>query len=383
MTDSSNAAPLGLYVHIPFCASICGYCSFVRGLVDIHLKERYVAALECEIRGAGADGERAPADSVYIGGGTPSLLEAAHVEQIIAACRDAFALAPDAEVTLEANPESADASKLAGFREAGVNRLSLGVQSFRDAELKLLGRIHTAARARAAVGDAREAGFENLSLDLIVGLPGQSPGDCLASVEDVVALGPVHASVYLLELYPGAPLGREVARAGLSPVADDAAADMYVAAMERLEAAGLRQYEISNVARPGWESRHNIKYWMDGRWVGFGSAAHSTRDGVRWKNVPGTEEYINRIGAGQDPAMERQVLTARQRLEDGLFMGLRLSAGVDAGALGDRYGVDVWSAYGARLARFVDAGLLVRKSGRLRLTRRGMLLSSEVMMAFV
>ena len=377
-------APLGLYLHIPFCASLCGYCTFARGLFDEGLKRRYVAALEHEIRlaGAAAVGAQASADTVYFGGGTPSLLEPAEIARLLAACRHAFELSPHAEVTLEANPESADRARLAAFREAGVTRVSLGAQSFLDAELRLLGRIHTAARARAAVRDARAAGFDNVSIDLIMGLPGQSLGDWLASVDSLVALAPEHASLYVLEIYPDVPLRREMARQSLEPAADDLAADMYLAAMERLEAAGSSQYEISNVARPGRESRHNMKYWTDGDWLGFGSAAHSTRDGVRWQNVRGAEEYIERV-EGQGPITERHVLTARERLEDALFMGLRLAAGVDAEALGRRHGIDVWASYGDRLAPFLDAGLLVGEGGALRLTRRGMLLANEVMSAFV
>jgi oxygen-independent coproporphyrinogen-3 oxidase len=384
VTKSSNAPPLGLYLHIPFCVSLCGYCTFARGLLDVGLKRRYVAALEQEIRGARQPAEApAPADTIYFGGGTPSLLDPLDVARLLAACRDSFDLSSDAEITLEANPESADRAKLPAFREAGVNRLSLGVQSFLDPELRLLGRIHAAARGRAAVEDAREAGFDNVSVDLIMGLPQQTLADWLASVESLISLEPVHAALYVLEIHPDVPLRREMASRGLEPVDEDAAADMYIAAMERLEAAGWRQYEISNLARPGLESRHNLKYWTDGDWIGFGSGAHSTRGGVRWKNVRGIEDYIDRVGAGRWPAAERQVLTARQRLEEALFMGLRLSAGVDADAVSRRYGLDVWTSYGERLAPSVAAGLLVRDGGTLRLTRRGMLLANEVMMSFV
>ncbi len=385
LTRVRNDRPLGLYLHVPFCPSICGYCAFTRGLSDAGLQARYVRALEQEIRRAGAEGggHRARVDTVYFGGGTPSLLEPGQVGRLVATCREAFDVTADAEVTLEANPESIDGPKLAALREAGVNRLSLGIQSFLDAELRLLGRVHSAARARRAVAEARASGFENLSLDLILALPGQSLADCLFSVETVASLAPEHASLYLLELHADGRLASDAARLGLAQGPDDLAAEMYVAAMERLERSGFQQYEISNLARPGRESRHNLKYWTDGDWIGVGSAAHSTRGGVRWKNVPGTEEYIERVAAGRDPAAERQVLTARRQSEDALMMGLRLAAGVDARELGARYGIDVWKAYGPRLAPFVEEGLLIRDGGRVRLTRRGMLLASEVMIAFV
>jgi oxygen-independent coproporphyrinogen III oxidase len=373
-------APLGLYLHVPFCSAICNYCNFNRGLFDAALKRRYVAALAGEIRNAG-QGE--PADTIFLGGGTPSLLDPAEVGALIAACRGAFDMPGDAEITLEANPETLTPETLDGFRRAGVSRLSLGVQSFRDAELRRLGRIHDAARARAAVGLARVAGFTNISLDLMMWLPQQSLADWRETVETLVALEPEHASLYLLELYPNAPLREDMARAGWSQAPDDDGAGMYEWALDRLEAAGYRQYEISNVARPGRASRHNLKYWSDGEWLGFGCGAHSTRDGMRWKNVAGTAEFIERIGEGRATTLERRALTSRERLEDALFTGLRLTAGIDVTAVGDRYETDVWDVYGERLAPALDAGLLVREERRLRLTRRGMLLANEVLVAFV
>ena len=194
---------------------------------------------------------------------------------------------------MEANPETVDEPRLAGYRAAGVNRLSLGVQSFRDAELRRLGRLHDAARARAAVDEARRAGFDNLSLDLMLWLPGQTLAHLDESLDALIEAGPEHASVYLLEIYPNAPLEDEMARAGWSRASDDDAADMYLRTMDVLERAGYRQYEISNVARPGRESRHNLKYWTDGEWIGFGPGAHSTARHVRWNNVAATSDYVD------------------------------------------------------------------------------------------
>jgi oxygen-independent coproporphyrinogen-3 oxidase len=372
---------LGLYVHFPFCSAICNYCNFNRGLFDAALKARYVDALVGEIRAAG-DRDRDPADTIYFGGGTPSLLEPDEVARVIGACRDAFALAADAETTLEANPETVSRDRLAAFRDAGVNRLSFGVQSFREDELKRLSRLHSASRAREAFAEARAAGFDNVSLDLMMWLPGQRVDQWLQSVDAAIDLGPDHLSLYLLEVYPNAPLRDEMARGNWSQAPDEDAEAMYLAAMERLEAAGLGQYEISNVARPGRQSRHNLKYWTDGEWSGFGCGAHSTRDGVRWRNVSSTEEYVRRVGQGTATAVERHALSADERLGDALFTGLRLTEGVDLAALERRYGVDVWARYGSELGRFVDAGILLREP-RLRLTRRGMLLAHEVMTVFV
>jgi putative oxygen-independent coproporphyrinogen III oxidase len=374
------SAQLGLYLHIPFCSSICNYCNFNRGLFEAGLKDRYVTAIEQEIRHGGA-GERA--DTVFFGGGTPSLLEPGEIERILSACRGSFEVAPDAEITLETNPETSSTARMAGFREAGVNRVSFGVQSFREAELRRLGRLHSADRARAAVAEARAAGFDNVSLDLMMWLPQQTPADWRASVEALIEVEPEHASLYLLELYPNAPLKEEMARSGWSLAPDDDAAEMYLWSLGRLDGAGYRQYEISNVSRPGLESRHNLKYWQDGEWLGFGCGAHSTRGGARWKNVPGTEDYVTRVSAGRPVAIDRRVLAPGERLEDALFTGLRLAAGLDVEDVGRRYGTDIWARYGASLQPFLDAGLLVHEGSSLRLTRPGMLVANEIMAVFV
>ncbi|HZB24840.1 MAG TPA: radical SAM family heme chaperone HemW [Vicinamibacterales bacterium] len=375
---------LGLYIHIPFCSSICNYCNFNRGLFDAAVKDRYVRALTAEIVRTGAGDA---ADTVFFGGGTPSLLEPDEIGGLIASCRGAFDLPPDAEITLETNPETVTRERLERFRAAGVNRISFGVQSFRDEELRRLGRIHSADRARRAVTAAREAGFDNISLDLMMWLPQQSTAQWQESVDGLIDVSPEHASLYLLELYPNAPLREDMARAGWSLAPDDDAAEMYLWSMARLEEAGYRQYEISNVARPGRESRHNLKYWTDGEWAGFGCGAHSTRVAatgtVRSKNVSSTTEYIERIEGQAPVTVEVHPVAAHERLEDALFTGLRLAVGVDVHALGDACGVDVWARYGAQLQPFLDAGVLRREGGRLRLTRAGMLVANEIMSVFV
>ncbi len=384
---------LGLYIHIPFCSAICNYCNFNRGLFDAAQKTRYVDALIADIRGPERTAlpenverpfhGRGQADTIYFGGGTPSLLDPSEVARIIGACRGAFDVAPDAEVTLEANPESVDVAKLAALRDAGVNRLSFGVQSFRDAELRRLSRLHDAGRARAALAEARAAGFDNVSLDLMMWLPEQRVEDWLESVDAAIAAGPDHLSLYLLEVYPNAPLKDDMARAKWSQAPDDDAATMYVTAMERLEAAGYEQYEISNVARPGRRSRHNLKYWTDGEWHGFGCGAHGTIGGVRTKNVPGVDEYVDRVSRGLPVAVDSRRMGSAERLGDALFTGLRLTEGIDLTTIRARYGVDVWEKYRIDLGRFVEAGLLRHDGQRLALTRGGMLLANEVMTVFV
>jgi putative oxygen-independent coproporphyrinogen III oxidase len=371
---------LGLYVHIPFCSAICNYCNFNRGLFDAELKEQYVTALVREIASQ-ADG--APADTIYFGGGTPSLLEPLEVEAIVGACRRAFTLSVDAEITLEANPETVTPERLAGFRAAGVNRLSFGVQSFRDEELQRLTRLHSATRAAEAYGMARRAGFGNISLDLMMWLPQQTIPQWLESVDALIGLTPDHASLYILELYPNAPLRDAMARGKWSLAPDDDAADMYLEAMARLEAAGYQQYEISNVAKPGRQSRHNLKYWTDGEWLGFGCGAHSTRRGVRWKNLSSTAEYIAAVASGGQLVVERRVLSAREALEEALFMGLRLARGIDVNTVKARFGIDVWDIYRRQLEQFREAGVLIYDGRLLRLSRAGMLLANEIMARFL
>jgi oxygen-independent coproporphyrinogen-3 oxidase len=371
---------LGLYLHVPFCSSICDYCNFNRGLFETGLKDRYVASLDREIRQSGR-GEAV--DTIFFGGGTPSLLDPDEIARLLDACRQAFDVDANAEVTLETNPETSTTARMRGFRDAGVNRVSFGVQSFRGEELARLGRVHSVARAREAPAEARAAGIPNISLDLMMWLPQQSTAEWRESIEALVEVGPEHASLYLLELYPNAPLKETMARAGWSLAPDDDAAEMYLWSLGRLDAAGYRQYEISNVARPGAESRHNLKYWQDGEWLGFGCGAHSTREGVRWKNVSGTEDYISRVVESRPTAVETRRLTALERAEEALFTGLRLAQGVDMTAVGARYGFDAWSRFGPGLGPFVTAGVVVRDGDRIRLTREGMLVANEIMSIFV
>ena len=378
--DLEGEGALGLYVHVPFCAAICGYCNFNRGLLDEDLKRRYVVALTREIERSG-DGRQV--DSIFFGGGTPSLLSAEEVTRVLEACRRAFDVAPGAEATLEMNPESCSAGYVSALLGAGINRISLGVQSFHDGELARLGRVHSAERAREAFAAIREAGCGNVSLDMMLWLPAQSRTACAASVEAMLALAPDHASLYMLELYPNAPLQEEAARRGWSQAPDEDAAAMYLDAFSRTDAAGYEQYEISNVARSGRRSRHNLKYWRDGEWLGFGCGAHSTRAGTRWKNLSETTRYVDAIEQGAPVAEAHRRLSVEERLGDALLTGFRLAEGIDVAAFGRRYGVDVEARYGSDVRRFVDAGWMIDAGGRWRLTRDGMLISNGVLSTFV
>jgi oxygen-independent coproporphyrinogen III oxidase len=376
----STTPSLGVYLHIPFCSAICHYCNFNRGIFDGALKEAYIDAIEAEMRRGSDSGA---VDSIYFGGGTPSLLEPDEIGRLIAACDTAFDVAAEAEITLEVNPETVTLDRLSGYRAAGINRLSMGVQSFRDEELARLGRVHSADRARQAFATARHAGFDNVSLDLMLWLPEQSVAQWLESVEAAIALAPDHLSLYMLELYPNAPLRDEMARGGWSQAPDEDAAEMYLAGMAHLEAAGYQQYELSNVARPNRACRHNEKYWTDGEWMAFGCGAHGTRHGRRWKNVSQTTEYIRRVQAGEDVVSEMRALSPDERLEEALFMGIRLTRGLHLQQIRERFGVDVWDRYGGALAPLVDVKLVEHIPPVLRLTRQGMLLANEVCSVFV
>ena len=267
-----------------------------------------------------------------------------------------------AEVTLETNPETSSRERMERFRAAGVNRISFGVQSFREPELKRLGRLHTADRAVRAVEEARAGGIDNVSLDLMMWLPQQTRDDWRQSVETLVAVGPEHASLYLLELYPNSPLKEEMARSGWSLAPDEDAAGMYLWSLERLDAAGYRQYEISNVARPGRESRHNLKYWQDGEWIGFGCGAHSTVEGARSRNVAGTDG-LHRTGPGWRVRDDRAPSTDRRGAARGCVVhGPAASDGIDIEDVGRRYGIDVWDRFGTDLAPFVAERLLCGKA---------------------
>ena len=298
---------LGVYLHIPFCSAICSYCNFNRGLFDPALKTRYVNALAREIRagvpfGAG-DGRPSVVDTIFFGGGTPSLLEPDEIARLIQSCGDTFAVAPDAEITLETNPETATPERLDAFRRAGVNRISFGVQSFEDDELARLGRVHSAERARTAVREARAAGFENLSFDLMLWLPGQSFSSWLRTVDEAVALAPDHLSLYLLELYPNAPLKEAMARAPWSQAPDDEAADMYLAGMDHSRPRGYRSTKSPTSRAPA--SRVVTTSSTGKAGTGWASGAARTRRSTAGDGTTSRPRTSMRGGSSKAPPRRR------------------------------------------------------------------------------
>lgn len=374
-------ANLALYFHIPFCRRRCGYCSFVSTAGREGDMAEYVAALMGEIKMT-----RLPdmeIRTVYFGGGTPSLLKPSQIGEILAAVRDEYDILDEAEITLEANPGTIDRDYLLDARLAGVNRLSLGVQSLDDGELAALDRLHNAAEARNAVRLARAAGFDNLSLDFIYGLPGRDIEKWRAMLGQVVALGVEHLSLYALTLEEDTAMGRAVARGEMPAPDPDAAAQEYEAACRALDGAGYRQYEISNWARPGFESRHNLAYWTGEPYLGLGCGAHSFIDGERRANTPDLDEYLKALGEGRLPEQTAERLDKRAALGEAVMLGLRLNAGVAADDIRARFGVDLMGYFKAEIAELVEVGLLEASDGRIRLTARGRLLGNEVFLRFL
>jgi len=372
----------GLYVHIPFCSSRCSYCDFATGLYQRELAERYVAALVEELKTSQYNGARV--DTIYFGGGTPSLLAPAQLERILTTLFTQFEIDPDSEITLEINPGSVTREKLAAFRSLGINRASFGAQTFHDAELAKLGRSHTAADALKTFADLRDAGFTNVSFDLIAGLPGQTLAGWQENIKQALDLRPEHLSFYLLEVHSGTPLAEHIRR-GLQPVPDDDLAGvMYRWMLENACEAGYEHYEISNLCRPGFHSRHNVKYWTAAPYYGFGCSAHSY-DGRtrRWSNHRDVLKYVELIENDASPIVEEQELSEADVRAEALFLGMRLMRGVDVHRYRESFGVDLRVEHSADLDRFRQAGLLEFDGDWIRLTRTGALLSNEVFAAFV
>lgn len=372
----------GLYVHIPFCSSRCSYCDFATGLYQSELAESYVRAVVNEIASSPYSGQ--VVDTIYFGGGTPSLLSSSQLERILAALCDSLDVAEAAEVTLEINPGSATPAKLREFRRVGVNRASFGAQTFDDAELAKLGRSHNAADTLRTFEDLRAAGFTNVSFDLIAGLPGQTLAGWQRNIEQALALQPEHLSFYLLEVHSGTPLAEHIRR-GLQPVPDDdLAAEMYRWMLEHAAEAGYEHYEISNLCRPGFHSRHNVKYWTTEAYYGFGCSAHS-HDGQtrRWSNERDVRKYVEMIESGNNPIVEEQLLTHEEKRAEALFLGMRLMRGIDRRRYLESFGVDLLAEHAGDVDRFRRAGLLEVEGEVIRLTRNGALLSNEVFAAFV
>lgn len=385
----------GIYIHIPFCRSRCSYCDFATDIYrDAAWVERYVRALvreidmfhyvpPCSTNGGTEYGTAARpevVDTIYLGGGTPSLLSAKQVGRIIDAINRKFDISDLKEVTMEMNPATVTAETLRDYRALGVNRASFGVQTFDDRALKVLARGHDANDARQTFRMLRDAGFENISFDLIAGLPHQTLDDWEMNLDEAISLSPEHLSLYLLEIHQGTPLAEQV-RSGRQPQPDDeVAAKMYEMMLDKLAASGYEQYEISNFARRGFESRHNTKYWMLDAVFGFGVSAHSF-DGVqRYANERDTKKYVEMVETTGSAEVMREAVDSASEF---VFLGLRMEAGVDLRAYHERFGFDLASRFNGQLTDLAETGLIQMTDDRLSLTRKGKLFSNEVFSVFV
>jgi putative oxygen-independent coproporphyrinogen III oxidase len=396
---------LGIYVQVPFCQTKCTYCNFQTGVVAATRFAPYVEAVCREIRehrhllrAAGvnwpgclerssaaplqrkseASNEDLAVDTVYFGGGTPSLLDPGHLQNMLDAVRESFAT-EFAEVTLEADPETIENEKAVAWARAGINRVSFGVQSFSDKELAAAGRMHRRADIYRAVGILREAGIRNISFDLIAGLPHQTKESWGQSLEELLGLQPEHVSVYLLEIDEGSRLGKELLRGGgrysaWSVPSEDEMAEFYEMGQRVLAGAGYHHYEISNWGKPGFESKHNLKYWRREPYLGFGAGAHSFSGTERWANAHDAAAYVSAVQGGRLPVEQHEKVTGERALEEELFLGLRQLDGIDVERIERDYGVTL----GAKIESLAVAGLVEREGNVVRLAPERLSVSNEV-----
>lgn len=373
-----------LYVHVPFCVAKCHYCAFISGTPNEQELAEYPELLMRELQLHPAAGR--PVDSIYFGGGTPSLLQPPQLDRLLKGIASHTGIQPDAEITLEANPGTIDGISLKGFRDSGINRISLGIQSFDDRTLKSLGRIHTAEQSRQALRDARDAGFSNVSIDLIHSLPGQSLDQWKSELLRATELSPDHISIYGLTVEEGTPFAR-VYPPGSPELADeDLSADMFELADEFLPAAGFEHYEIANYARPGYRSQHNSGYWRRDGYLGLGVAAHSFLRkgyGVRFSNPDTLEEYRRGVLSGHPERLGEFELPLSEAMAEYMYLGLRLSDGVNRHSFELEFGRSFESVYGAVTTDLVKFGLLNQNDAAITLTRRGMLISNQVFSRFI
>ncbi len=387
----------GVYIHIPFCRSRCSYCDFATDVFkNEETVERYVNALTKEItnyelRITNSSKDQRPktkdqieVDTVYFGGGTPSLLAPKQLDRILDSIHEKFSVDEKSEITMEMNPATVTIETLKNYKSLGVNRASFGAQTFDDTELKRLGRRHTAQDVRETIELLRNAKYENVSFDLIAGLPRQTLKDWERNLTEALNLNPEHISLYLLEIHEGTPLAEQI-RSGRQPLPDeDLAGEMYLLMLEKLATQNYAQYEISNFSRTGFESKHNLKYWQFAPYFSFGVSAHSfDGENLRWSNERDTFAYVKKIENGESPITEQIELDKSTRRAEYAFLRLRLNEGIDLGDYENKFGIDLTKEYAEDLARLTKAGLIEFADDHLKLTKKGKLYSNEVFAVFV
>ena len=370
------ADKLGIYIHIPFCRSKCDYCDFYSLAGRDDRMDQYQKALLSHIKETAPLAQDLPVDTIYIGGGTPSYYGAKRLKELLGVIRKLYKVEKDAEVTVECNPDSVDVKSLKILRKAGVNRLSMGMQSANACELERIHRIHTPQQVNEAATAARKAGFTNLSLDLIYGLPGQTMDSWKATVEHALSLIPQHLSCYGLKVEEGTPLAARVAQGEVLPD-DDQQADLYLWTVGRLERAGYPQYEISNFAKPGFASRHNLRYWLTQPYIGFGPGAHSDFGGRRYSFVRDLDAYIQGVLQGGDIIDESEIIPKRERCGEYLMLRLRTVQGINEQEYRSTYFMD-FAPLQARLEQFRAQGWAEQTDGRWNFTPKGFLLSNQL-----
>jgi oxygen-independent coproporphyrinogen-3 oxidase len=374
----------GIYIHIPFCRSRCNYCHFVTRPWEEAVAERYVRAVLREMEAFFA---RFPpvvlADTIYFGGGTPSIVPAEHIEELLSACRQLARVMDECEITLEANPGTLTPDKVDAYRRMGINRVSMGAQSFNDAELDAIGRVHTADQVDASVALLRDHSIANINLDLMIGLPGQTRLRWNENLQRMVRIAPPHISVYMLDLDPHSPLYHSIARGRHRVPEDDDVADWYLQAIDHFAGAGYRQYEISNFAAPGRESRHNLKYWLRKPVLAFGVGSHSFDGSARYANDSNLSSYLVNVESQGSAVEWRRPVGMDEALEEALFLGLRLARGLDWDQISRTFGSARVAPFEPVIDEMSHQGLLRRADSTIQLTPRGMLLSNEIFQRFV
>lgn len=366
----------GIYIHIPFCIRKCPYCDFY-SVTDLSLIPRFVGAVIREVMMS--EKPPVPVDSIFFGGGTPSVIGAGHIGDILDSVRQYFDISADAEITMEVNPGTIDLGSLRRYHKAGVNRVNIGLQSFDDQTLGFLGRIHSATGGRRAFEAARSAGIDNIGLDLIFGIPGQSPSRWQQDLDAAVGLGPEHLSCYQLTYEPGTRMSADLNAKKFPALPEETAAEMFDQTGRFLASAGYNRYEISNFAVSSFRrSRHNLKYWTFAPYVGFGPSAHSFVGCCRSWNVSDIKSYLSRIVAGSSPTEGEETLDRDRRMTEAMYLGLRLTDGISITDFNDGFQTDFSEIFGEASAAMESRGLLETKNGRCRLTFRGLRFADAV-----
>lgn len=369
----------GLYFHIPFCRSRCSYCHFTSSRYDDLTANRYRNALLKEIDAcAEIDSECNAIDSIYFGGGTPSIVPSVHILDILQACRRKFRILEDCEVSLEANPDTVSKENVRAYLCGGLTRISLGAQSFSNKELQAVGRIHSAEMIHDALGRLKESGLKNINVDLMLGLPFQTRESWKNSMEKTVGFGIKHISVYMLDLNEACSLKTMVQEGIVSIPDDDLISDLYFETIEFLSGCGFRHYEISNFALPDSACRHNLKYWRREPVFGFGLDSHSFDGNARWANTPEMNIYLDAVEGGRSPKLWKEVVDDTHAIQESLFLGLRLTEGIDWGSLQDRFGAEKLEKYDTAMQEWQRKGLVIISDGIVRLTAEGMMVSNEI-----